>query len=125
MGMIIGVGVDIVEVERFKKLHEKWGEHFLKKIFTDREIDYCLSKKNSYQHLAGRFAVKEAVSKAISTGWTGNFRWKDVEVLNDKRGKPFAFFHNKLKEELNSCSVHISISHSQNYAVAFAIIEKS
>ncbi len=123
--MIIGVGVDIVEIDRFKELLEKWGDHFLKKIFTEREIDYCLSKRNSHQHLAGRFAVKEAISKAISTGWAGNFRWKDVEVLNDKSGKPFVSFHNKLKEELNSCCVHISISHSNNYAVAFAIIEKS
>ena len=124
MGMIIGVGIDIVEIDRFKRVMDRWGEHFLRKIFTDREIDYCLSKRNSYQHLAGRFAVKEAISKAISTGWGGIFRWRDVEVLSDKTGKPIALFHNKLKNELSSCLVHISISHSHNYAVAIAAIER-
>ncbi len=123
--MIIGIGVDIVEIERFKRLTERWGERLLNRIFTQREIDYCLSKKNPYQHLAGRFAAKEAVSKAISTGWSGIFRWKDVEVLNDERGKPVVIVYNQLKERFNSCLFHVSISHSLNYAVSFVIIERN
>ncbi|CUS77657.1 holo-[acyl-carrier protein] synthase [Candidatus Kryptonium thompsonii] len=123
--MIMGVGVDIVEIERFKNLTERWGEHFLKKIFTQREIDYCLSKKNKYQHLAGRFAAKEAISKAISTGWSGIFKWKDVEILNDEYGKPEVILYNQLKAQFESCSFHISISHSLNYAVAFAVVERN
>ncbi len=123
--MIIGVGIDIVEIERFKNLTEKWGEHFLKKIFTQREIDYCLSKRNFHQHLAGRFAAKEAISKAISTGWSGIFRWKDVEILNDESGKPVVVLYNQLKEQFKSCFFHISISHSLNYAVSFALVEKN
>ncbi len=123
--MIIGIGVDIVEIERFKTLTERWGERLLSRIFTQREIDYCLSKKNPYQHLAGRFAAKEAISKAISTGWSGIFKWKDVEVLNDERGKPFVIVYNQLKEQFNSCLFHVSISHSLNYAVSFAVIEKN
>ncbi len=123
--MIIGIGVDIVEIERFKTLTERWGERLLSRIFTQREIDYCLSKKNPYQHLAGRFAAKEAISKAISTGWSGIFKWKDVEVLNDERGKPFVIVYNQLKEQFNSCLFHVSISHSLNYAVSFAVIERN
>lgn len=123
--MIVGIGVDIVEIDRFKKLTENWGEHFLRKIFTQREIDYCISKKNIYQHLAGKFAAKEAISKAISTGWGGNFRWKDVEILNDANGKPKIILHNQLKECYNSYLFHISISHSFNYAVALAIVERN
>ncbi|MCS7230270.1 MAG: holo-ACP synthase [Candidatus Kryptonium sp.] len=123
--MIIGVGVDIVEIERFKNLTQRWGEHFLKKVFTQKEIDYCLSRKNTYQHLAGKFAAKEAISKAISTGWSGIFRWKDVEILNDENGKPEVMLYNQLKIQFNSCLIHISISHSQNYAVAFAVIERN
>ncbi len=123
--MIIGVGVDIVEIDRFKNLMDRWGEHFLKKIFTQREIDYCLSKKNIYQHLAGRFAAKEAISKAISTGWGGVFKWKDVEILNDERGKPEVILYNQLKNHFSSCSFHISISHSLNHAIACAIVERN
>ncbi len=123
--MIVGIGVDIVEIDRFKGLTERWGEHFLKKIFTQREIDYCLSKKNPHQHLAGRFAAKEAVSKAISTGWSGVFRWKDVEILNENDGKPVVVLHNQLKEKFNSCLLHVSISHSLNYAVSFVLVEKN
>jgi len=123
--MIVGIGVDIVEIDRFKNLTEKWGEHFLNKVFTRREIDYCFSKNNIYQHLAGRFAAKEAISKAISTGWSGIFRWKDVEILNDENGKPEVILHNQIKEQFSSCSFYISISHSLNYAVAFAVVEKN
>ncbi len=123
--MIIGIGVDIVEIDRFKSLTERWGERLLNRIFTQQEIDYCLSKRNPYQHLAGKFAAKEAISKAIATGWSGIFRWKDVEVLNDESGKPVVIIHNQLKEHFNSCLFYVSISHSLNYAVSFVVIEKN
>jgi holo-[acyl-carrier protein] synthase len=121
--MIAGVGVDIIEIERIKRVVDFWGSQFLDKVFTDREIRYCFSMKNSYQHLAGRFAAKEAISKAISTGWSGIFRWKDVEILNDENGKPNVHLHNKLRDKFNPSKLHISISHSRNYVVALAVLE--
>lgn len=123
--MIVGIGVDIVEIDRFKTLIERWGERLLNRIFTQREIDYCLSKGNPYQHFAGRFAAKEAISKAISTGWGGIFRWKDVEILNNENGKPVVIVYNQLREQFNFCLFHVSISHSLNYAVSFAIVERN
>lgn len=123
--MIVGIGVDIVEIDRFKTLIERWGERLLNRIFTQREIDYCLSKGNPYQHFAGRFAAKEAISKAISTGWSGIFRWKDVEILNNENGKPVVIVYNQLREQFNFCLFHVSISHSLNYAVSFAIVERN
>ncbi len=123
--MIIGIGVDIVEIDRFRSLTERWGERLLNRIFTQQEIDYCLSKRNPYQHLAGKFAAKEAISKAIATGWSGIFRWKDVEVLNDESGKPIVIIHNQLREHFKSCLFYVSISHSLNYAVSFAVIERN
>ena len=94
--MIRGIGVDIVEVARIRQSVEESGEQFLNRVFTQPEIDYCASKANRYQHLAARFAAKEAVSKALATGWAGDFRWKDVEVMNDPSGQPQITLHGML-----------------------------
>jgi len=88
------------------------------------KIEYALSKASSQHHFAGRFAVKEAVSKAISTGWSGGFRWKDVEVTNDDSGKPSVQLYGHVKELLKESTVFVSISHSENVIAAVAIIEK-
>ena len=122
--MIRGIGVDIIEIARIRRSVEQSGEEFLQKVFTQVEIDYCASKTDRYQHLAARFAAKEAVSKALATGWAEDFRWKDVEVMNDASGQPHVTLHGKLKERLASRSVFLSLSHSDHHVVAMALIEE-
>lgn len=120
----MNVGIDIVEVERIKKLYEKFGDKFLNRIFTENEINYCFSRRNSFHSLAGRFAIKEAVLKALEIGMTSGFSFKDIEVLNIDKGKPIVILNGKLKEMLGNRKIEISISHSENYAVGICIIYK-
>ncbi len=122
--MIRGIGVDIIEVDRIRQSVEEAGEQFLNRVFTRLEIEYCSSKSNRYQHLAARFAAKEAVSKALATGWAGDFRWKDVEVMNDPSGQPRVTLHGRLREKLASAAVLLSLSHSDHHVVAMALIEE-
>lgn len=121
--MIEGLGIDVVDVTRVQDVIGRWGDRFLEKIFTESELRYARSKKNPLPHFAGRFAVKEAVAKALSTGWAGGFRWKDVEVENDPSGKPSVRLHGTVKEMLKGNRILVSISHSDNTVVACAIIE--
>lgn len=126
--MIIGMGVDIVEIFRVKDAVKKWGDSFLTKIFTPREIRYSNSKRFSAQHFAARFAAKEAVVKAFGEPNKHPIRWTEIEVLNDKEGKPIIVFHNdalKLKNEKNVGDCLVSMSHSKNYAIANAILVKA
>ncbi len=123
--MIVGIGIDIIEITRIKRALDEWGSVFLQKIFTKQELTYAQSKKNPLPHIAARFAVKEAVAKALSTGWTGGFRWKDVEVENDRSGKPSVTLYGRVKDLLQGSKVMVSISHSENVVVAFAVIEKT
>lgn len=121
--MISGIGIDVVEIDRMKKIINEYGNTFLEKIFTKNELSYAQSKKEYVQHLAARFAAKEAVAKAISTGWSGGFRWKDVEVNNDESGKPTITLSGKIEETFKHHNVFISLSHSENVVVAFAVVE--
>jgi holo-[acyl-carrier protein] synthase len=123
--MIQGIGVDVVEIERMQHVIDKWGRIFLKKIFTDEELLYANGKMNPTPHIAARFAVKEAVAKALATGWSGGFRWKDVEVRNDEAGKPSVILYGKVKGLLLNSRVMVSISHSENVVIAGAVIEKA
>ena len=114
--MIHGTGIDIVEISRIKQAIDRWGDDFISKIFNPQEIKYArLHTKNSYQHFAARFAVKEAVFKAIGDE---KVTWKDLTVTNDKNGKPSCRFNNKKFKK----KIFISISHSKHYAVASAIV---
>lgn len=125
--MITGMGVDIVEVYRMRDAVSRWGDNFLNKIFTPREIKYANSRRFSCQHLAARFAAKEAVVKAFGQPKKFPIKWTDVEILNDKEGKPVAEFHNdalKLKRRKRISGIIISMSHSKNYAVANAVLVK-
>ncbi len=115
---IIGMGVDIIEVRRLRGAIEKWGQGFLQRVFTKRELNNAKNHSSLYQHLAGRFAAKEAVFKAL--GDTG-LNWKDGQILNDKRGKPYCAILNGRGRNMQ---VHLSISHVKNYAVANAVITK-
>lgn len=114
--MIIGTGVDITEVRRLRQAVEKWGDAFLNRIFTDEELENAKKRGSFYQHLAGRFAAKEAVFKALGVA---ELNWKDVQILNDKEGKPHCKILSDTGKDIN---VHISISHVKTYATAFAII---
>lgn len=123
--MILGTGVDIVEVFRMRDAINKWGDSFLSKIFTSREIRYSNSRRFSFQHFAARFAAKEAVVKAFGDPRKNPIRWTDIEVLNDDEGKPVIEFHCdalKVKKKKKIDDVIISMSHSKNYAIANAIL---
>ena len=124
MGALVGIGVDVVDVKRMKIVLDSRGTPLIRKLFTDTEIAYCSAKANPHEHYAARFAAKEAISKAMQTGWSGKFRWKDVEVINNPSGAPKVILHDTIAEQLAHCRVHISLSHTENTVVAFAIIEK-
>ena len=115
---IIGIGIDITEVTRLRKAMEKWGDSFASRIFTPNELSIARSKVNKYQHLAGRFAAKEAVFKAAGDPQIG---FKDIEICNDKTGKPYCRFQNGKGKNI---SIDVSISHVKTYAVANAIATK-
>ena len=117
--MKISCGTDIIEIDRIKSSIENIGDKFLYTIFTEKEIDYCESRRvQKYQHYAARFAAKEAIFKALSTRIMGSYDWKDFEVLNNENGKPKVILKNKID---NLEDIDISISHCKEYAVATII----
>ena len=122
--MKILTGTDIIEINRIKESIESLGETFKNKKYTEKEIEYCESKKNSkYQHYAGRFSAKEAIFKAVSELLDDKFEisWKDAEVLDDENGKPRITFTSK-KLQVKIESIDISISHCKEYAVSNVVI---
>jgi holo-[acyl-carrier protein] synthase len=123
--MIFGIGIDNIEVDRVRKQLEKNG--FKEKIFSPAEIEYCDARKNYAERYAARFAAKEAFLKAIGTGWRGGLAFNEIEVLNDKLGKPVLKLYGKVKafvEENGLENIHVSLTHLKNYASAIVIIEK-
>jgi holo-[acyl-carrier protein] synthase len=120
--MIKGVGIDIIEVKRIRDIMVKYGDKFFTRILTDSEIAYCKSyKANPEVHFAGRFAAKEAYSKAIGTGISKTFGWKDIEILNDPLGKPYI---NHVKQnEYSNFKFELSISHTHDYGCAVVVCE--
>ena len=125
--MIVGTGIDIIEVDRIKNSIQKYSDRFKKKIFTQKEIDYCDSQAEPAKHFAARFSVKEAVLKCFGTGMSGGILWKDIEVDKLESGQPILKLYGKGGEtfdQLNLKHIHISITHDKTYAVAHAIAEK-
>ena len=122
----LGTGVDLVENERIEEMVQRWGGHFLDRVFLPDEQSYCEEKAVPSRHLAGRFAVKEAVSKAFRTGIGPHFGWLDIEVArNSDSGAPSVRLHGKAAdyaEELGVSRVMISLSHTRHYAVASAVL---
>jgi holo-[acyl-carrier protein] synthase len=116
--MIIGTGVDITEVRRIRQAVEKWGDDFLERVFTKIELKNALTRVSFYQHLAGRFAAKEAIFKAAGDN---KLSWQDIQIHNDGQGKPICQFLNGKGKDI---CVNISISHVKTYAVASAVITK-
>jgi holo-[acyl-carrier protein] synthase len=124
--VILGVGIDIIEVSRIQSSYERFGERFLNRILHPNEIAYCLSHKVPAPFLAARFAAKEAISKAFGTGIGAQLGWQDMEVGRKVSGEPFVIMHEagkKLLEERKARVVLISLSHTQEHAAAVAILE--
>jgi holo-[acyl-carrier protein] synthase len=119
----LSVGVDIIEIERIKQVLQRHGERFLRRVYTEAEIAYC---RGRVPELAARFAAKEAMSKALGTGIVGRegIFWREVEVLPDARGKPLIHLHGRAQDRAQSLGLKkfaISLSHSQEHAVAFVV----
>ena len=121
--MIIGIGTDIIEINRIEKVMKRTSS-FIEKSFTDNEIEYFKSKGLKGNVIAGNFAAKEAISKAIGTGFRG-FGLKDIEVLRDELGKPIVNLSDKIYKllDIKEFNMHISISHSKENAIAYAVME--
>jgi holo-[acyl-carrier protein] synthase len=126
--MIVGIGTDIIEVPRIGRLVGKYGQRFLDKVFTPAEQEICLGCENESQRLAGRFAAKEAVMKALGTGWAQGVRFQDIEVSSDEKQPPRVELRGiaaQRARELRGHTCHLSITHIADYALAFVILEDS
>jgi holo-[acyl-carrier protein] synthase len=126
--MILGIGIDIIEVGRIAASYERFGDRFLKRILHPGEISYCLSHKAPAPFLAARFAAKEAISKAFGTGIGAELGWQDMEVCRKESGEPFVILHGagqKLLQTRGARMVLISLSHTQQHAAAVAILESA
>lgn len=124
--MIVGTGVDIAEVPRIAQAIARYGERFLKRVFTEGEIRYCESKANRIERYAARFAAKEAAMKALGTGWNYGVRWRDCEVTRPPGGRPTMKFHGKAAEfaaRLGASNVALSLTHTAEQAFAQVILE--
>jgi len=124
--MIVGTGVDIVEVSRVREAIERHGERFLHRVFTPGEITYCNRHRNCDERFAARFAAKEAAMKALGTGWRRGVTWHDFEVVNATSGKPGIKLSGKALEiyhKLGGNQIHVSISHTAAHAVAEVMVE--
>lgn len=124
--MIIGIGVDIAEVERVRTAIERHGEAFLRRIYTPGERAYCEKFRNKYERYAGRFAAKEAAMKALGTGWRKGIRWVDIEAERQEGGKPALILHGvarKRAEEMGVKHIAMSITHTGTQAFAQVIFE--
>ncbi len=125
--MILGIGVDLIEVARIRSAWERFGERFLKRILRESEISYCMSHQRPAPHLAARFAAKEAISKAFGTGIGRSLGWQDMEVARKASGEPFIVWHGAgqdLWRERGGTASHLSLSHTEFYATAMAVLEK-
>jgi holo-[acyl-carrier protein] synthase len=124
--MIVGTGIDIAEVPRIRHSIERFGDRFLRRIFTEGEIRYCDSKANRVERYAARFAAKEAAMKALGTGWSRGVRWRDCEVVRLPGGRPTMSFHGKAGEfatRLGVKNAALSLSHTSEQAIAQVILE--
>jgi holo-[acyl-carrier protein] synthase len=123
--MIIGLGIDIIEIDRIKSSIERFGDKFLNKIYTENEIRYCSSKTNKYQHFAARFAAKEAVAKALSSIYNESWQWKNIEIINNRNGLPEISLNGNLVTLLEKRELKLSITHSGHFAAAAAVLSSS
>ncbi len=124
---IFGIGTDIIECVRIRQMIERHGELFLRRVFTEREISYCQNRKRAIEHFAGRWAAKEAILKAIGTGWGNGIAWTDIEIRHDPAGKPHVMVCGGAKDTMvqaRIADILVSISHCRAYATAYALALK-
>jgi len=119
---IDGIGTDILEIERIRLMIKKHGERMLQRLFTEKEIHYCSKFKDPAPHLTGRFCAKEAVSKALGTGFGKTLSFHDIEICNNKEGKPVVLLSEKLQKKIGTVHILLSISHCKEYAIATAVL---
>lgn len=121
---ILGIGTDIVECLRIRKMIDQYGEAFLRRVYTPREIQYCQARKHANEHFAGRWAAKEAILKALGTGWSRGIAWTDLEIRNEPGGAPKVRVRGVARDAAVSrgiADILISISHCRTYATAYAL----
>ena len=121
---IYGIGTDIVECLRIAQMIERHGELFITRVYTEHEIEYCQSRKQATQHFAGRWAAKEAVLKALGTGWRRGISWRDVEIRNERSGLPTVALRGGARdymEQQKISEVLVSISHCRTHATAYSV----
>tara|TARA_Y100000996_G_C22254305_1_gene533155 strand:+ start:42 stop:431 length:390 start_codon:yes stop_codon:yes gene_type:complete len=125
---IFGIGVDIVENSRFKKLLKK--QNFAKRIFSQKELNIFKNKKNKILYLSKRFSAKEAFVKSLGTGFRYNICFADISILNDKKGKPYFIFNKKIKQilkkkyKLNNFKAHLSLSDEKKHSISYVVLQK-
>ena len=123
---ILGTGIDIVECLRIAQMIERHGELFITRVFTDHEIEYCSARKAATQHYSGRWAAKEAVLKALGTGWRRGISWRDIEIRNDSKGAPTVKLRGGARDVMQAADIarlHVTISHCRSFAVAYVVAE--
>ena len=126
--MILGIGTDLAEVSRIRKTVDRFGDRFIKRIFTDREQSYAFSKANWAERFAARFAAKEAAMKALGTGWNRGVRWRDLEVANEPSGRPTLHLSGVALHVANQMGVKrtsVSLTHTAEMALAIVIFENA
>jgi holo-[acyl-carrier protein] synthase len=124
--MILGTGIDLIEVARIAASFARFGDRFVNRVLLPDEISYCLAHKNPAPFLAVRFAAKEAVSKAFGTGIGTQLGWQDIEIRRQESGEPFVVLHGKgaaLFTTRGARQLHVSLTHTENYAAAMAVLE--
>src|SRR5258705_13266165 len=122
---VIGIGVDFVECVRIQRSVDRFGDHFLHRVFTDGEIEYSMSMKYPARHLAARFAGKEAVAKAFGTGIGKSMSWRNIDIRKKESGEPFLVFSGPAEElaaERGVASALITLSHTENYAIPLCVL---
>ncbi len=125
--MIYGIGIDLVENDRINKIISKWGDKFLCRVFSEREIAYCGRHAQAHIHYSARFAVKESFLKAIGIGLGRGVKLKEIEVVNEESGKPNLVLYGGAQEHTIQAGIekiHLSITHTKNYASAIVLLEK-
>ena len=121
---VLGIGTDIIECLRIAQMIERHGDLFIRRVYTDHEISYCQERKAATQHFAGRWAAKEAVLKALGTGWVKGIGWRDIEIHNLRGGQPVVKLRGGARDVVEKAGIgqmQISISHCRSHATAFAI----
>jgi len=119
--VILGLGNDIIEIDRVREAIETQGDRFIQRLFTQREQAYCSKYKDPMQHYAARFSAKESIAKAFGTGFGEKISFLDIEIINNEQGKPEVFFSDSLNTQFNHPEVLLSISHCKSYVATVAV----